>query len=69
MDNRDAKPIGTQCVRCHRQVNVLMEGWTPNGPTEKSIWTCPRCHAANDIIVPGKIVGVAFLTCRVVSGA
>jgi hypothetical protein len=69
MDIREVKPIASQCVRCHGQANVLIEGWTPDGPTEKSQWTCPRCHAANAIMVPGKVVGVAIATGRVVSGA
>lgn len=62
MDIRDVKPIGTQCVRCHGQANVLIEGWTPDGPTEKGEWPCPRCHAANTLMVRGKIVGVAIAT-------
>jgi Zn finger protein HypA/HybF involved in hydrogenase expression len=61
MDIRDAKPIGTKCVSCQGQANVLIEGWTPDGPTEESPWTCPRCHAANTILVSGKVVGVAIL--------
>ena len=67
-DIREAKPIGTQCVRCEGQANVLIEGWTLDGPAEKSQWTCPRCDAANAIMVPGKVVGVAIGTGQVVSG-
>jgi hypothetical protein len=50
MDIRDAKQIGTKCVRCHGQANVLIEGWAPDGPAEENPWTCPRCHAANTIL-------------------
>jgi len=63
----DAKPIVTKCVRCHGQANVLIDGWT-DGPAEESPWTCPRCHAANTILVPGTIVAVAIATGRVVMG-
>jgi hypothetical protein len=58
MGIRDAKPIGTQCIRCVGQVNVLMEGWTPDGQTAEKPWICPRCQAANAITVSGHIVGV-----------
>ena len=68
MDIRDAKPIETHCIRCHGQTNVLLEGWTPDGPTEKRQWTCPRCHAANEIVAAGHVVGVAIATGRVVKG-
>jgi Zn finger protein HypA/HybF involved in hydrogenase expression len=68
MDIRDAEPIGTKCVRCHGQANVLMDGWTPDGPPEENTWTCPRCHAANTIVVPGKVVGVAIATGRIMMG-
>ncbi len=68
MDIRDAKPIGTKCEGCHGQANVLIEGWTPDGPSEKSQWTCPRCYAANAIMVAGKVVGVAIATGIVTHG-
>ena len=68
MDIREAKPIGTRCVRCDGQANVLIEEWTADRPIEESVWTCPRCHAANAISVRGKVVGVAFVTGHVVSG-
>lgn len=62
MDIRNVKPIGTECVHCHGQANVLIEGWTPDGLTDKGGWTCPRCHGANALMVRGKIVGVAIAT-------
>jgi hypothetical protein len=68
MDTRDAKTIGTKCIRCHGQANVLIEGWMPDGQTEKGQWTCPRCHAAHAIMVPGNVVGVVIATGRVVKG-
>ena len=68
VDIRDAKPIGTMCVRCDGQANVLIEVWTADRPIQESVWTCPRCHAANAISVRGKVVGVAFLAGHVVSG-
>jgi Zn finger protein HypA/HybF involved in hydrogenase expression len=68
MDIRDAKPIGTSCVRCQGQANVLLEGWTSDGPAEENRWTCPRCQAANTIVAPGKVVGIAFATGQVVPG-
>jgi hypothetical protein len=67
MDISNVKPIGTECVHCHEQANVLIEGWTPDGPAEKGGWICPRCHAANALMVQGKIVGVAIATVEVVS--
>jgi hypothetical protein len=67
MDIRNVKPIGTQCVRCHGQANVLIKGWTPDGPTEKSWWICPRCDAANAIMVPGRVVGTAIGTVRTIA--
>jgi hypothetical protein len=42
---RNAQPIVTECVGCRRQANVLVEGWTPDGPMEEHPWTCPRCGA------------------------
>ena len=68
MDIRDAEPLTTECARCHGQANVLVEGWTPDRQAEETQWTCPRCHAANAITVPGKVVGVAIATGRVVRG-
>ena len=68
MDIRDAKPIGTNCIRCDGQANVLLAGGTPDSPTEETSWTCPRCLAANTIMVAGRVVGVAIGTGRVVSG-
>jgi hypothetical protein len=68
MDTRNVKPIGTKCASCHGLANVLIEGGTPDGPTEAHLWTCPRCHAANTIVVPSKVVGVSIATARVVSG-
>jgi hypothetical protein len=67
-DIREAKPFRDHCVRCEGQANVLIEGWTPDGRAETSQWTCPRCQAANAIVVAGKVVGVAIGTGRVVSG-
>ena len=64
----NAKPIGTTCDGCHGQANVLIDGWTPDGPAQERSWTCPRCQAANTIPVPGKVVGVAIATGRVVAG-
>jgi hypothetical protein len=61
------KPIGTTCIRCDGQANVLIAGWTPEGPEETS-WTCPRCLTANPIVVAAKVVGVAIGTGRVVNG-
>jgi hypothetical protein len=57
---RDAKPIGTHCIGCHGQANVLIEGWTPEGETGEKSWTCPRCQAANTILVQGNVIGVAI---------
>ena len=68
MDIRDVKPIGTQCVRCHGQANVLIEGWTPDGPTEKGEWPCPRCHAANTLKAL-KGVKTKFMSCPKMSPA
>jgi bacterioferritin-associated ferredoxin len=68
MDIREAKPIGTRCKRCDGQANVLIEEGTADRPIEESVWTCPRCHAANAISVRGKVVGVAFASGHVVSG-
>jgi bacterioferritin-associated ferredoxin len=67
MDIRDARPIGTRCVRCDGQANVLIEEWTADHPIEETVWTCPRCHAANAISVRGRVVGVAFATGHIVS--
>ena len=53
------KPIGTKCAGCHGQANVLTDRRTPDGPTKEYSWTCPRCRAANTILAPSKIVGVA----------
>ena len=68
MDIRDATPIETRCIRCRGQANVLIEAWTPDRPSQESQWTCPRCQAANAIVVPGKVVGVAIATGEVVKG-
>jgi hypothetical protein len=60
MDIRDLKPIGTKCARCQGQANVLLDARTPDGPAEEYPWTCPRCHTANTIRLPSKVVGVAI---------
>lgn len=60
MDIRDAKPVGTECVDCHGNVNVLLEGWTAGGHEQQQPWTCPRCGAANTIVVSGQVVGTAY---------
>jgi hypothetical protein len=64
----DVKPIGTKCIRCDGQANVLIAAWTPEGLTEETSWTCPRCLAANTIMAAAKVVGVAIGTGGVVSG-
>jgi transcriptional regulator with XRE-family HTH domain len=43
-NQRDAKLIGTHCVGCHGQANVLIEGWAPDGQMEKNSWICPHCQ-------------------------
>jgi hypothetical protein len=68
MDVRNLRPIGTRCVGCQGQANVLMEGWTLDGPMEVQQWSCPRCRAANTVLIQGKVVGVAIAEGRVVSG-
>ena len=62
MDIREAKPIGTRCVRCDGQANVLIEEWTLDRPLAESRWTCPRCGAANVISIRGNLVGIAYAT-------
>jgi hypothetical protein len=69
MEVSKVKPIGTKCVACQGQANVLMEGWTLDGAMEVQAWTCPRCRASNTILMQGKVVGVAIATGHVVSGA
>jgi hypothetical protein len=59
MDPRNMKPIGTKCASCQKQANVLTDKRTPDGPMEEYSWTCPRCRAANTILAPSKVVGVA----------
>ena len=68
MDINKAKPIGTRCIACYGQTNVLMAGWTIDGEPEVQHWTCPRCSALNTIMVQGKVIGVAYATVRLVSG-
>jgi len=68
MDIKDAKPIGTRCVCCAGQANVLIEEWATDRPTEQLRWTCPRCQAANTIRAAGKVVGIAIGTGYVISG-
>ena len=62
------KPIGAQCASCQKQANVLIDKRTPDGPMEEYPWTCLRCRAANTILAPSKVVGVAVLSGFVVSG-
>jgi hypothetical protein len=69
MDMKNVKPIGTRCLGCQGQANVLIEGWTLDGPLEVQAWTCPRCRAANTILTQGKVVGVATAAGYMVSGA
>ena len=69
MDIKDAKPIGTRCLHCDGQANVLIEEWTPDCPTEEGFWTCPRCDGANVISVRGTVVGIAFATGSVIVGS
>jgi hypothetical protein len=68
MDIRNLKPIGTTCVGCHEQTNVLLEGWTPDGPMQAQQWSCPRCRAAHTILTQGRVVGTAIGSVQVVSG-
>jgi hypothetical protein len=68
MDPRNMKPLGTDCSRCQQQANVLIDNRTPDGPMEEYAWTCPRCGAANTILAPSKVVGVAIGSAFVVSG-
>ena len=68
MDIRDAEPLRTKCARCHGQASVLVEACTPDRQAGETQWICPRCQAANVITVPGKVVGVAIATGRVVRG-
>lgn len=60
--------MGTECVGCRGQANVLVEGWTPDGPMQEHPWTCPRCGAANTILVSGKPIGLAIHTVRIQPG-
>jgi hypothetical protein len=73
MDITDATPIGTRCVRCDGQANVLIEkvlreGWTPDAAAMETQWTCPRCQAVNTIVAPGRVVGIAFATGHMIVG-
>jgi len=68
IDPRDMKPIGTRCATCQQQANVLTDKRTPDGPMEEYSWTCPRCGAANTILAPSKVVGVAIESGLMVSG-
>ena len=68
LDPSNMKPIGTRCASCQKQVNVLTDKRTPDGPMEEYSWTCPRCGAANTILAPSKVVGVAIESGFVVSG-
>jgi hypothetical protein len=56
------KIVPSTCSQCQGSVNVLLSGWTPDGPPQENPWTCPRCQAANTIVVPGTRVGIAHLT-------
>jgi len=67
IDPRDMKPIGTRCATCQQQANVLTDKRTPDGPMEEYSWTCPRCGAANTILAPSNVVGVAVASVFVVS--
>ena len=62
------KPIGAQCASCQNQANVLTDKRTPDGQMEEYSWTCPRCGAANTILAPSRVVGVAIASVFVVSG-
>jgi hypothetical protein len=68
MDIRNVKPVGSSCVACHGQTNVVIEGWTLDGPLEIQQWTCPRCRVPNTILTQGTVVGVAIATVEVISG-
>jgi hypothetical protein len=68
MDPRNMKPIGAKCTSCHGQANVLIDTWTPDRPMEEYSWTCPRCRAANTILAPSKVVGVATAEGLLVTG-
>jgi hypothetical protein len=68
MDIRNVEPVGSRCVACHGDANVLIEGWTLDGPLEIQQWTCPRCRMPNTMLIQGKIVGTAIATGEVVSG-
>jgi len=68
LDPRDMKPLGSRCAGCHEQANVLIDGRTAEGPLEEYSWTCPRCRAANTILAPSRVVGVAIGVGIVVSG-
>ena len=69
MDIRNLKPVGSSCVACHGDANVVIEGWTLDGPLEIQHWTCPRCRVPNTIMIQGTVVGTAIGTGEVISGA